>query len=641
MRTSPFIIERVSYWLNSFSLAELVFVLNEDARIPPFDKFRISKIATAVRHKFMSDQPDECVKMLIDDLSTAYCQTRPMHKQNSLSSIMVHQNDHLLVPFRTSCPTCNRSLDASDAIQKRVRLYRQNGSVVIGIMYTLNCQHKDSTSITNNDNSPISIYPNFTRGNKCNVYTHNSLHHGDYIYLGGDIAIERSIIDRYTAQIVHNGLSMIGLASTVNQEAFNLGNHQLAPIERRLLSNILHAYLIIQFDLSMGNASVSTPDSLEHFSQWGWEQFPRLLTYFVYLWTNHRTLIGSCGEHCSKCLVVDGHQKSRRRICAFKDVKVDTQEMTDLVIGCCRTPIRSSRFCQLHNNETAISRTVQSKHVLKKQKLNRKFIRRLPKRLHETTGHLHVTGCRTLKETSDEYVKKCTRSLGIIALVSNCRIITSFSELYRSETLREIINLFATTIRVAGQLAPTCVYDDGCHLVKYIKNHIGKELAQTPAMLLLNSTPISVDRSHFRNHVGTFCRQTMNPDKNPLLDGVNTQAAEQTFSWLKQYAQIISNLNYLRAPLFMLVLFHLKNLSMVQKAPSFVSNVASSIPNVHGVSLCHLADNKSNFVSNSPEKLPMFKDEKSADLLHEHRINLPKGTTDWDAIMLDIMSKHN
>ncbi|CAF3742187.1 unnamed protein product [Rotaria socialis] len=138
-------------------------------------------------------------------------------------------------------------------------------------MYTLNCQHKDSTSITNNDNSPISIYPNFTRGNKCNVYTHNSLHHGDYIYLGGDIAIERSIIDRYTAQIVHNGLSMIGLASTVNQEAFNLGNHQLAPIERRLLSNILHAYLIIQFDLSMGNASVSTPDSLEHFSQWGWE----------------------------------------------------------------------------------------------------------------------------------------------------------------------------------------------------------------------------------------------------------------------------------------------------------------------------------------------------------------------------------
>jgi hypothetical protein len=68
---------------------------------------------------------------------------------------------------------------------------------------------------------------------------------------------------------------------------------------------------------------------------------------------------------------------------------------------------------------------------------------------------------------------------------------------------------------VSGQLAPTCVYDDGCHLVKYIKNHIGKELVKTPAMTILDSTPISVDRSHFRNHVGKFCRNTMNPDKNP------------------------------------------------------------------------------------------------------------------------------
>ncbi|CAF5105539.1 unnamed protein product [Rotaria magnacalcarata] len=321
----------------------------------------------------------------------------------------------------------------------------------------------------------------------------------------------------------------------MNQEAFNLGYYQLAPIERRLLSNILHAYLIIQIDLSMGYASVSVPCSLEDFSQWAWEEFPRLLTCFIYLWANHRTLIGSCGEHCSKCLVVDGHQKSRRRICAFKDVKVETEEMKELLIGCCRTPVRWSRFCSLHNKETLFTANKQSKPNSQKKKINRKFIRYFSKKSHKKNGHLNVTGCRTIKERSDLYVQKCTRSLGIIALVSNCRIITSFSELYRSETIREIINLFAITIRginlfqaivltlfnifiVAGQLAPTCVYDDGCHLVKYIKNHIGADLSQTPAMLLLDSTPISVDRSHFRNHVGTFCRKTMNPDKNPRLN---------------------------------------------------------------------------------------------------------------------------
>jgi len=58
-----------------------------------------------------------------------------------------------------------------------------------------------------------------------------------------------------------------------------------------------------------------------------------------------------------------------------------------------------------------------------------------------------------------------------------------------------------------------------------------------------------------------------------VLNNVNTEAAEQTFSWLKQYAQIISNLNHLRAPLFMLTLFHLKNLSRVNRQTSFIFDV--------------------------------------------------------------------
>lgn len=67
---------------------------------------------------------------------------------------------------------------------------------------------------------------------------------------------------------------------------------------------------------------------------------------------------------------------------------------------------------------------------------------------------------------------------------------------------------------MSGRLAPTLVYDDGCHLVAYVRNHIGQELNRTPALELLASTPISVDRLHFKNHVGSFCRLEMNPDTN-------------------------------------------------------------------------------------------------------------------------------
>lgn len=132
MRTPQFIIEHVAHWLQYFSLAELFFVLNEDARIHPFDKLRVEKIASAVRHTYFSEQSNNDVKMLIQDLSTAFCQTRPLVKPTPISSISIRCNDHLLIPFRSSCPSCNQNLNAYHCDQRRIRVYCYNGSVVVG-----------------------------------------------------------------------------------------------------------------------------------------------------------------------------------------------------------------------------------------------------------------------------------------------------------------------------------------------------------------------------------------------------------------------------------------------------------------------------------------------------------------------------
>ena len=132
MRTAPAIVERVTHWLQYFSLAELMFILTEDARMYPLDKFRVDKIGFALRHTFSSDQSDNDVRKLIEDLSQAYCQTRPVMKPTSISSITLRQNVHLLVPFRSSCPTCSQPLNENNSKQKKIRLYCSNGSVVIG-----------------------------------------------------------------------------------------------------------------------------------------------------------------------------------------------------------------------------------------------------------------------------------------------------------------------------------------------------------------------------------------------------------------------------------------------------------------------------------------------------------------------------
>ena len=90
-----------------------------------------------------------------------------------------------------------------------------------------------------------------------------------------------------------------------------------------------------------------------------------------------------------------------------------------------------------------------------------------------------------------------------------------------------------------------------------------------------------------------------------VLDGINTQAAEQLFSWVKSYANILSNLGWRKMPVYLLLLFHYKNLERVSIRPTHVFNIVSrmkgfpiliyqfqilSVPIVPTISLAHMAD---------------------------------------------------
>ena len=144
---------------------------------------------------------------------------------------------------------------------------------------------------------------------------------------------------------------------------------------------------------------------------------------------------------------------------------------------------------------------------------------------------------------------------------------------------------------MAGKLSPAGCYDDGCHLIKYLHKHIGNDLNATDAAVILSNIKFSVDRTHFKNHVGKWCLANMNPAHNrrklwlyeilntfiiyAVLDNVNTEAAEQSFSWLKKYSSIISALGWRRAPVFLLLLFHMKNLARCHVRPNRVFDIVS------------------------------------------------------------------
>lgn len=132
MRSSNQMIQRISHWLQYFTLVELLFVLKEDTRMYCFDRLREKKIGRALRYKFGSDCSDDDVKIVIMELANYYKQMLPVITDISIQSILIHHDNHLLIPFQSTCPVCHAILDKNDCEQKRIRLYCRNGSVVTG-----------------------------------------------------------------------------------------------------------------------------------------------------------------------------------------------------------------------------------------------------------------------------------------------------------------------------------------------------------------------------------------------------------------------------------------------------------------------------------------------------------------------------
>ncbi|CAM4946939.1 unnamed protein product [Rotaria socialis] len=110
-----------------------------------------------------------------------------------------------------------------------------------------------------------------------------------------------------------------------------------------------------EMDLCLGSTNVITPRDIDEFDFWAWSEYPRLISRLIYLWCNHKTLIGPCNmqsNKCSSCFTIDGHQKARRRVCRTKQVDYMSSDFTEpLAIGCWRTPTRHSLYCELHQTD--------------------------------------------------------------------------------------------------------------------------------------------------------------------------------------------------------------------------------------------------------------------------------------------------
>lgn len=110
-----------------------------------------------------------------------------------------------------------------------------------------------------------------------------------------------------------------------------------------------------------------------------------------------------------------------------------------------------------------------------------------------------------------------------------------------------LVQWLLALVKLAGgyeKLGKICLaYDNMCHLD-------GLNAAQKPLPFPdpLNKLWINVhkfiDVFHLRNHINPRCHQVYNPDRLATeLPDMNTQAGEQTFTWIARFRHIVCAMN--------------------------------------------------------------------------------------------------
>ncbi|CAF3149542.1 unnamed protein product, partial [Rotaria sp. Silwood2] len=334
----------IQEFLKNFCLYEIVFVVHLNSIYSKYDAERVERIASQLKLTFGTDHNINHVRTLLDFFSSQTRQLQACGYINIDQHLLTDAAAHHMEPFIVIYPTCSQYLSTKECNRTMVYICHQGGKVLPvlymifqGIAYSLTCKHKSSNNRKNT--KPLVIYPNFIEQGDTKRISTKSLYHGDFVYIGRRYTYKRALIEQYTADLITNADSWLKTVDSLNRQAFNSEQHQEYVIDRRTLACTMYIYNIVQLDLFVGTPYVDLLKSLDLFDDRAWNNYPRLLASFIYFWSRHKETIGLCNrDKCSEAIVVDGHQKCRRRVCKVKDIQVKTDLFDKMVVGCCRTP---------------------------------------------------------------------------------------------------------------------------------------------------------------------------------------------------------------------------------------------------------------------------------------------------------------
>ncbi|CAM4812583.1 unnamed protein product [Rotaria magnacalcarata] len=403
--------------------------------------------------------------------------------------------------------------------------------------------------------------------------TPESIYDQEYIYFGGKKGYSVKLLTHFTSLFLrlYTGFENF-------QYAFNLSikkycvlasdkesvNEIFTEINRECFSSIWYIYQLCLFTFFMSDTHrFEIPTSLSDASiyQFFDKNFDTWYKCFVKHWSTHH-LTHPCRAKdaeingCMLAFVIDGMQKVARPICKNKNKCITTEEFPDfLYIGCGNTPKSKTGLCEtcqqqriLSDNETCLT-------------------------TNDDNGIYDdpTTGCNVSRE--DRFVDVDKKiSQGIIYTISPCGVIIGFDELYRSESCFMTLWHLFKIIRLIDvynykYLPSIIIYDNACSLFiyfwnRYKNNEINRRIVKTPSSEFVSKCSFFIDRFHQPNHRRPMCQKDRNIDfktNSETTKKINTEAAEQRNSVLKQYQNALSSYSGQKVRVAYLILFHLMN----------------------------------------------------------------------------------
>ncbi|CAF1467082.1 unnamed protein product [Adineta ricciae] len=284
------------------------------------------------------------------------------------------------------------------------------------------------------------------------------------------------------------------------------------------------------------NYRMPVPDQ-QDFQEMLLEILPTIKQLFTRKWGKKNYHI-YCKGPCSATLVLDGHQKATRRVCAVKNISVPSIDgsIRDVKVGCSATPAFKQKKCREHLLTNDSDDNDKPEHINIQLPRKRHYLRR--KRKHQNS-RFHLR-CKTLK--SLQYKRILHRTSGIIAAAYNCGFVCSVYELFGCESVTQVCNFLLYMYQNIENFPDILIYDDACHLKLFIENS-NNFVKITRAKQKLDKLKIFCDKLHYRNHVDPWCRINTNPYKDPVANTTNTEVCEQIFAWLAQYKNIVRGFN--------------------------------------------------------------------------------------------------